>query len=102
MRFGPEQLLDGRPHQWNPRGSTHHNDFVDLLYRHASVLDAIAAGTKCAIHYGRDQLVEQLPIDLALIFPAVVLEFHSGEWDERKLLLGVNNRATKALHSLAV
>ena len=68
----------------------------------ASVLDAIAARAERAIDDRRDQLVEQLAIDLALVFLAVVFELDGRCRNERQPLLGLDHGAAQPLHAFAV
>ena len=102
VRLGAEQLFDRGAHQRNARGSADHHHFVDLIHRDAGVLDAIAARPERAIDDGRDQLVEQLAIDLALVFLAAIFELDRGQRDEREPFLGLDHGAPQPLHALVV
>ena len=102
MGLRPEQLLDRRPHQRNACRAAYHHNLVDVFDRHACILNAFAARAKRPVHNGRDQLIEQFTVDLALIFLAPVLEFDIRERGERELLFGLDHRAPEPLHALAV
>ena len=67
VRLRPEERLDRRAHQRDARGSAHHHHFIDLLRREPASSMQSRQRPQRAVDDGRDQTLEKLAADLALV-----------------------------------